>query len=133
MSQNRKYLKILSLAQFVVGVAVVVLACVSKFGAGVVAGSDLGETLRLYLDFIAFVVLAFLTIASSVTGIHGANRPSALGSHRLLSLLGAIAGLIACVVSAGNGLPFVPALALVIDIDAAWLDTKVRKELDERS
>lgn len=128
MSQNRKYLKILSLAQFVVAIVVAVVACVTKFGSGAQSGTDATS----YLDLIACLALAVLTAASSVTGIRGANRPSALGIHNVLSLAGAIVGLVAVFLTAGNGLPFVPALALVINVDAGWLDTKVRKEMDER-
>ncbi len=134
MSNNRKALKILSLVQFVLSVCVIVLAVLSKVGGGEAAeAKEWGEAARLYLDLPAFAVFGILSIAGSVTGIHGANRPSALGSHRLLCILGIVFGIVAMIVSgAGAGVPVVPGITVVVDAAAAVFDTKVRKELDER-
>ena len=64
-------------------------------------------------------------------GIHGANRPSALGSHRLVAILTMLIGIVTCAVSgAGEGIPVLSAIIAVVALIAAVLDTKVRKELD---
>ena len=80
-------------------------------------------------------VIPGLYAAGEVTGgIHGANRPSALGSHRLLCILGAITGVFAIIVAGiGEGLPVFPVLTVIDDIAGAVYDGKIRKELDERS
>ena len=134
MSSNRKALKVLSLIQFVLSICVIILAVLSKIGGGeAVEAKEWGEAARLYLDLPAFAVFGILSIAGSVTGIHGANRPSALGSHRLLCILGVIFGIVAMIVSgAGAGVPVVPCITVVVNAAAAVFDTKVRKELDER-
>ncbi len=125
MSENRKFLKILSLAQFVVGIVVLVVACVTKFGSGANDGS--------YLDLIACVALAILTVASSIMGIRGANRPSALGAHAAVSVVGALVGIASCVlVALAGGIVVVPAFGVVFNAEAGWLDVKVRKEVEER-
>ena len=134
MSSNRRALKIVSLIQFVLALCVIVLAILAKVGGEQAAQSgEWGETVRLYLDLPAFIVFGALTVGASVTGIHGANRPSALGSHRLLCILGVVFGIVAMIVSgAGAGVPVVPGITVVVDVVAAVFDTKVRKELDER-
>lgn len=134
MSTNRKVLKVLSLIQFVLSIAVIVLAIVAKVGEGwAVADGELENAFRLYLDLPAFLVFGACSIAASVTGIHGANRPSALGSHRLFCILGVVFGIAAMVIAgAGAGIPVVPALTALDDLAAAVFDTKVRKELEER-
>lgn len=134
MSSNRKVLKILSLIQFVLSAGVIILAVLSKVGGGeAVEAKDWGEAARLYLDLPAFAVFGFLSIAGSVTGIHGTNRPSALGSHRLLCILGVVFGIVAMVIAgAGAGVPVVPGITVVVDAAAAVFDTKVRKELEAR-
>ncbi len=130
MSQNRKYLKILSLAQFVVGIAVIVITCVSQLGSGLPSGGDV----TVYLALAACFVLAGLTLAGSVMGIRGANRPSALGCHQVISILGCLVGIAAVVLTSGDDSPwmYVYALALIVDIEGGWLDTKVRKEIEAR-
>ena len=135
MSKNRKVLKILSIIQFVLSLVVIFLAFLSKVGGEqAVQGGDWGNMIRLYLDLGAYAVFGFLSIAAAVTGIHGANRPSALGSHRLLCILGAITGVFAIIVAGiGEGLPAFPVLTVIDDIAGAVYDGKIRKELDERS
>lgn len=135
MSKNRKVLKILSIIQFVLSLVVIFLAFLSKVGGEqAVQGGDRGNMIRLYLDLGAYAVFGFLSIAAAVTGIHGANRPSALGSHRLLCILGAITGIFAIIVAGiGEGLPVFPVLTVIDDIASAVYDGKIRKELDERS
>ena len=134
MSSNRKWLKICSFAQFILAIAAFIIAFIAAQGASEL-GSDisLGELVLFWLDKILYAVLGFLSLADSVMGIHGANRPSALGSHRLLCILGVVFGIVAMIVSgAGAGVPVVPCITVVVDAAAAVFDTKVRKELDER-
>lgn len=135
MFKNRKVLKILSIIQFVLSLVVIFLAFLSKAGGEqAVQGGDWGNMIRLYLDLGAYAVFGFLSIAAAVTGIHGANRPSALGSHRLLCILGAITGVFAIIVAGiDEGLPVFPVLTVIDDIAGAVYDGKIRKELDERS
>ena len=132
MSSNRKWLKICSFAQFILAIAAFIIAFIAAQGMSEL-GSDisLGELVLFWLDKILYAVLGFLSLADSVMGIHGANRPSALGSHRLVAILAAIVGVVACVVSgAGVAIAAMPVVAAVVAVIAAVLDTKVRKELD---
>lgn len=133
MSGNRKALKIVSIVQFVLAAAVMVLAALSKAaGAQAVSSQDWGDAVHMYLDLPCFAVFGFTSIFAAVTGVHGANRPSRLGSHRLLCILGVVFGIVAIIVSgAGEGLPAVPALTVVVDLVGAVLDGHVRKELDD--
>ena len=134
MSSNRRALKIVSLIQFVLAIAVIILAILAKVGGDqAVQSGEWGETVRLYLDLPAFIVFGALSIGASVTGIHGANRPSALGSHRLLCILGVVFGIVAIVISgAGSGVPVVPALDAVCCLVGAVVDGRVRKEIEDR-
>ena len=134
MSSNRKALKIVSLIQFVLAVGVIILAVLAKVGGEqAVQNGEWGETVRLYLDLPAFIVFGALSIGASVTGIHGANRPSRLGSHRLLCILGVVFGIIAMVIAgAGSGVPVVPALDAICCLVGAVFDGRVRKEVEER-
>ncbi len=132
MSSNRKWLKICSFAQFILAIAAFIIAFIAAQGMSEL-GSDisLGELVLFWLDKILYAVLGFLSLADSVMGIHGANRPSALGSHRLVAILAAVVGVVACVVSgAGVAIAAMPVVAAVVAVIAAVLDTKVRKELD---
>ena len=132
MSSNRKWLKICSFAQFILAIAAFIIAFIAAQGvADPGADADLAEIVLLWLDKVLYVALGILSIADSVMGIHGANRPSALGSHRLVAILAAIVGIVTCVISgAGAALAVMPAIAAVVAAIAAVLDTKVRKELD---
>ena len=134
MSGNRKALKIVSLIQFVLAAAVMILAALSKIGAAEAVNSeDWGAAARMYLELPCFAVFGFCSIFAAVTGVHGANRPSRLGSHRLLCILGILFGMVAMVVSgAGEGVPLVPALTVVVDLVGAVIDGRVRNELDDR-
>lgn len=77
---------------------------------------------------LAALILSFIT---AFMGIHGANRPSALGSHRLLAVLTVLVGIVTCVVSGlGQTIPVLDALVILFGLIAAILDTMVRKELD---
>lgn len=135
MSSNRKVLKILSLVQFVLSVCVIVLAVVAKVnGSGQTAETgDLIQSARPYLGLPTSIVFGLLSVAGSVTGIRGANRPSALGKHFLICVLGAVLGIVAMVL-AGAGLValLAPGATVAVDAAAAVFDSKVRKEVEAR-
>ena len=133
MSANRKWLKIVSFIQFIVAIAVLILAGLAAAGVSDPgAGASVAKIVLLWLDKILFAVLGFLSIADAVMGVHGANRPSALGSHRLVAILTVLVGIVSCPVSFdGHGIPVTPVIAVVVALIAAILDTKVRKELDK--
>lgn len=134
MSSNCKTLKILSFIQVVVAVLAFVLAGIA--GAGdAVAADDAGifGVIFVHIENILYAVLGVLALASAVTGVHGANRPTALGSHKLLSILEVIWAVLTCVVAGlGSGLPLVPAVAVILGIAVAVFDGRIRKELDKR-
>lgn len=134
MSSNRKVLKVLSLIQFVLSICVIVLAVIAKVGSGEAVG-DGGwyETARLYLSLPLSVVFGLLSIAGSVTGIRGANRPSGLGKHFLFCVLGAVFGIATLAVAGANvGVLVVAGATAAVDVAAAVFDSKVRKELEAR-
>ena len=129
MSENRKALKIVSLIQFVAAIVVVVVALVATPAAdasGIVADTPwLGKALC--------VACALLGLACCAGGIRGANRPSALGSHNVVSILALVAGVGAAAVMAMAGTTVTaaaPAAAAVLALAGLVLDGKVRKELD---
>ena len=122
MSENRKALKIVSLIQFVVAIAVLVVAFVATpatDASGIVADMPwLG---------------AILGLACCAGGIRGANRPSALGSHNVVSILTLVAGIGACafMAMAGTTVPAAaPTASAILALAGLVLDGKVRKELD---
>ena len=118
MSENRKALKIVSLIQFVVAIAVLVVAIVADMP---------------WLGKVLCFVGAILGLACCARGIRGANRPSALGSHNVVSILTLVAGIGACAVMAmaGTTVPAVaPAASAILALVGLVLDGKVRKELD---
>ncbi len=133
MSANRKWLKIVSFIQFIVAIAVFALAGIAAAGTSAPdAGASVAKIVLLWLDKVLFAILGFLSVADAVMGIHGANRPSALGSHRLVAVLAMLVGIVSCPVSFdGHGIPVTPVVAVVVALIAAILDTKVRKELDK--
>ena len=134
MSSNCKTLKILSFIQVLVAILAFALAAIA--GAGDVVADDEAGILGIILvhvQNILYAVLGVLALVSAITGIHGANRPTALGSHKLFSILEILWGVLTCVVSGvGAGLPWVAALAAILGIVVAVFDGKIRKELDER-
>ena len=132
MSPNRKYLKVASLLQVVVALAALILGITCFTGANY-AEADAGVlgVLVVSTDGILYLLCAALSFITAFMGIHGANRPSALGSHRLLAVLTVLVGIVTCVVSGlGQTIPVLDALVILFGLIAAILDTMVRKELD---
>lgn len=132
MSNNRKMLKVLSLAQIVFAVLCFVMASLVFNGTPRVEGDvDIPTFLMANLDAVLCTVAAFLTAFCAIDGIKGANRPSALGAHLVVAVLVAAAGIAACILSpAVQGLSIVCALDAVLAIAAAVFDKKVRAEAD---
>lgn len=132
MSNNRKMLKILSLAQIVFAVLCFVMASLVFNGTPRVEGDvDIPIFLMANLDAVLCTVAAFLTAFCAIDGIKGANRPTALGAHLVVAVLVAAAGVAACILSpAVQGLSIVCALDAVLAIAAAVFDKKVRAEAD---
>ena len=132
MSNNRKMLKVLSLAQIVFAVLCFVMASLVFNGAPRVEGDvDIPTFLMANLDAVLCTIAAFLTAFCAIDGIKGANRPSALGAHLVVAVLVAAAGIAACILSpAVQGLSIVCALDAVLAIVAAVFDKKVRAEAD---
>ncbi|MBY4797690.1 hypothetical protein K6V98_04885 [Collinsella sp. AGMB00827] len=100
MSQNRKLLKIVSLIQFPLGVALIVLGVLVFVGvlsdgsshASLTASTN-GASVQLSLGSgVVTLAAGLLCTMASVLGIRGANRPRSLGSHGLIAILGAISG-----------------------------------------
>lgn len=132
MSNNRKMLKVLSLAQIVFAVLCFVMASLVFNGTPRVEGDvDIPTLLMADLDAVLCTVAAFLTAFCAIDGIKGANRPTALGAHLVVAILAAAAGIAACVFSpAIQGLSIVCALDAVLAIAAAVFGKKVRAEID---
>lgn len=132
MSNNRKMLKVLSLAQIVFAVLCFVMASLVFNGTPRVEGDvDIPTFLMANLDAVLCTVAAFLTAFCAIDGIKGANRPSALGAHLVVAVLVAAAGIAACILSpAIQGLAIVCTLDAVLAIAAAVFDKKVRAEAD---
>ena len=132
MSDNRKMLKVLSLAQIVFAILCFVMASLVFNGTPRVEGDvDIPTFLMANLDAVLCTVAAFLTAFCAIDGIKGANRPSALGAHLVVAVLVAAAGIAACILSpAIQGLSIVCALDAALAIAAAVFDKKVRTEID---
>lgn len=132
MSNNRKMLKVLSLAQIVFAVLCFVMASLVFNGTPRVEGDvDIPTFLMVNLDAVLCTVAAFLTAFCAIDGIKGANRPTALGAHLVVAVLVAAAGIAACILSpALQGLSIVCALDAALAIAAAVFDKKVRAEAD---
>ena len=132
MSNNRKMLKVLSLAQIVFAVLCFVMAPLVFNGTPRVEGDvDIPTFLRANLDAVLCTVAAFLTAFCAIDGIKGANRPSALGAHLVVALLVAVASIAACVFSpAVQGLSIVCAIDAVLALVSAVFGKKVSAEAD---
>ena len=132
MSNNRKMLKVLSLAQIVFAVLCFVMASLVFNGTPRVEGDvDIPTFLMANLDAVLCTIVAFLTAFCAIDGIKGANRPTALGAHLVVAVLVAAAGIAACILSpAVQGLSIACALDAVLAIAAAVFDKKVRAEAD---
>lgn len=132
MSTNRKALKIVSLLQIVMAAVAVFLGCLGFF-AGNLAEEEAGilGVLVANIDGILYLVCAVLTFFCAVMGIHGANQPSRLGSHRLIAVLVVVFAVLT-IFAAGLGadIPVAAALIGVLALVAAVLDGMCRKEAD---
>lgn len=132
MSNNRKMLKVLSLAQIVFAVLCFVMASLVFNGTPRVEGDvDIPTFLMANLDAVLCTVAAFLTAFCAIDGIKGANRPSALGAHLVVALLVAVASIAACVFSSAvQGLSIVCAIDAVLALVSAVFGKKVSAEAD---
>ena len=132
MSNNRKMLKVLSLAQIVFAVLCFVMASLVFNGTPRVEGDvDIPTFLMANLDAVLCTVAALLTAFCAIDGIKGANRPSALGAHLVVALLVAVASIAACVFSpAVQGLSIVCAIDAVLALVSAVFGKKVSAEAD---
>lgn len=132
MSNNRKMLKVLSLAQIVFAVLCFVMASLVFNGTPRVEGDvDIPTFLMANLDAVLCTVAAFLTAFCAIDGIKGANRPSALGAHLVVAVLVAAAGIAVCILSpAVQGLSIVCAIDAVLALSSAVFGKKVRAEAD---
>lgn len=132
MSTNRKTLKIVSLLQIAMALVALFLGCLGFF-AGNLAEEEAGilGVLVANVDGILYLICAVLTFACALMGIHGANQPSRLGSHRLVAILVLVFAVLT-VIAAGLGakIPVAAALIGVLALIAAVLDGMCRKEAD---
>lgn len=132
MSTNRKVLKVVSIAQILIAIAAAALGAIALAGAPL-AEDEAGilGVLVVDVDGILYLACAFLTFICALMGVHGANQPSRLGSHRLIAILivllavgtGAFAGL-------GREIPVLAAAIGIAVLCAAILDGAVRREAD---
>lgn len=138
MSSNRKLLKILSLVQVPAAVALVVIAIMTMMGSieipvgAQVLGARLDDPVARYVIGAGELVTGVLTMVSAVFGIRGANRPSALGSHRIVSAIASLLGLCLVIVGVSSAISalLLGALALALGVAAFVYDGRVRGELD---
>lgn len=132
MSTNRKTLKIVSLLQIAMALVALFLGCLGFF-AGNLAEEEAGilGVLVANVDGILYLICAVLTFACALMGIHGANQPSRLGSHRFVAILVLVFAVLT-VIAAGLGakIPVAAALIGVLALIAAVLDGMCRKEAD---
>lgn len=128
MSQNRKMLKILSFIQVVAAVVAVIMAVGAANGDP--AGGFIGQIPALGACGL-HALCGVLTFTSALYGIRGANRPSSLGPHRVISALAIVAGILTVVLLGTTaGSPVLPAVVAILGIAAVVLDGKVVKEAD---
>lgn len=140
MSSNQKSLKVVSIIQFILGIVTFVLGAILLAGAGLAEGgpisflgAEFDPVTWATVNGVAFDVLGVLQIICAVLGIHGANRPSALGSHFLFAVIVVIGAVVAGVISSGLGEFTMPTLVIIvagIALSVAMFDKRVRKELD---
>lgn len=140
MSTDRKTLKIVSIIQFVLGIVTFIFGAILLAGTGLAegdpisfVGAEFDPVTWAIINGVAFDVLGVLQIICAVLGIHGANRPSALGSHFLFAAIVIIVAVIAGIISSALGEFSMPTLIVVvagIALSGAVFDKRVRKELD---
>lgn len=131
MSSIRKTLKFCSFAQAVIAACVIAIAIIAAIGVKVPANAGIGDIVALWIDKVLYLILGGLGFWDAFMGIFGANRPSALGKHRLVAIIivpfGIITGII---LGGGRGIAITPVISSLIAFLVAILDTKARKEAD---
>lgn len=131
MSKNCKSLKILSFIQIIVALGAIFLAVIARSGTDLAEEAGIAGVILMYADNFLYGACGVLTIITAIMGIHGANRPSRLGSHRLFAIITAIFAILTIVVAGlGQGIPSVALLTLILAIAVAILDGMCRAELD---
>ena len=138
MSSNRKLLKVLSLVQAPVAVALIVVAIMTMMGSieipvgAQVLGARLDDPAARYVIGAGELVAGILTMASAVFGIRGANRPSALEAHGIVSALAGLLGICLVIVGVSSAISalLLGAAAAVLGVATFVYDGRVRKELD---
>lgn len=132
MSKNCKSLKILSFIQIIVALGAIFLAVIARIGTALAEDeAGIAGVILMYADNFLYGACGVLTIITAIMGIHGANRPSRLGSHRLFAIITAIFAILTIVVAGlGQGIPSVALLTLILAIAVAILDGMCRAELD---
>lgn len=138
MSSNRKLLKVLSLVQAPVAVALIVIGILTMAGtieipAGAqVLGLPLDEAVARYAAGAGELAAGGLTMVSAVLGIRGANRPRALGTHGVVSAVAGLLGICLVIFGVGGAVStlLAGAAATVLGVAAFVYDGRVRRELD---
>ena len=132
MSTNRKVLKVISLLQVLAALGAAALGAIALIGADLAeAEAGVLGVLVVYADGVLYLLCAVLTFICAVMGIHGANQPSRLGSHRLIAILVLLLAVATCVFAGmGQEIPVMAAIVAVLALAAAVLDGFVRKEAD---
>ncbi|MFR3275129.1 MAG: hypothetical protein ACLTOP_05290 [Collinsella phocaeensis] len=137
MSQNRKMLKIFSLIQVPIALAALVMGALTLAGSSAAGGNasvlgiELAASLWQTILGAAAIAGGVLALVSASFGIRGANRPSSLGSHLPVSVLSAVAGVLAALgCTAGLNAGVAGAALAICAILACVYDRKVVKELD---
>lgn len=138
MSENRKLLKIVSLIQAPLGLALIILGVLALAGGvGMAAdpqmlGNPVEASVFRLISGIGALVAGLLALAATVLGIRGSNRPRALGSHRTLALLSTILSVLLVILAATGALVItvLAAVACILGIASFIYDGRVRHELD---
>ena len=138
MSQNRKILKVISLAQALVGLAAIIAGVLAIMngqddtGTFVVFGTTIDASLGAMIVGALGIATGVLTFASCGLGIQGANRPSSLGAHAPASVGALVLGILTTIFGCSASLPLaiIAGVAAVLALFAVMYDGRVRKELD---
>lgn len=102
MSSIRKTLKFCSFAQAVIAACVIAIAIIAAIGVKVPANAGIGDIVALWIDKVLYLILGGLGFWDAFMGIFGANRPSALGKHRLVAIIIVPFGIITGIILGGG-------------------------------